>query len=203
MKPIIISAAAILLAALPTAATAQQADTNPFVGPYVGAQVGWGERSNTFDLGIARAKVVETKRAGIEGGIYAGYLGALGSAMVAGFEASAGFGGKTLSADLASDVKSTINPDYNISWTGRLGFLPSNRVMVYGLAGYGAERIDVMVKDGATTTNKRQWADGPVYGAGVEVAVTPSMSARVQYKRLDIDGAYSPDQVLFGTSLRF
>lgn len=186
-----------------TQASAQGQEASPFEGPYVGAQVGWGERSATFDLGITRAKTFEQKRSGVEGGAFAGYRARIGESLVAGIEADVGIGGKTLSQDLASDVSASINPSFNAAITGQLGFVASNKVMIYGLGGYGGERLKTDIRDGTKTTLTKEWSDGFVYGGGIAVALSSAMAARVQYRHLAVDGGYSPDQIMVGTSIRF
>lgn len=185
------------------AAQAQSAESSPLTGPYAGAQVGWGERSVTSDLDIDGAAVFKKKRAGVDAGVFAGYTAPLGGGLAAGIEADVGFGGKTLSQELAKDVSAKFDPKMNAALTAHLGFMPSNNLMVYGLAGYGGERMTIDIREGDEVTSKKQWSDGIVYGGGVALGLSSNISARVQYRHMKVSGGYSPDQILVGSSFRF
>lgn len=103
-------------------------------------------------------------------------------------------------------MTATADPKWNYAFTGKAGFLAGERAMVYGLAGYGAERLSVTIDDrrtaGLSITDKG-WSDGLVWGGGVEFAMNPSTSLRVEYRQKDFDGSYKPQQVMTGLSVRF
>ncbi|MFC3711973.1 outer membrane protein [Sphingoaurantiacus capsulatus] len=199
--------AAAALALLPVTAPAMAQDVgDSFTGPYVGGQIGWGQRSIDEDFGIPGVAAFDRDRSSFDYGAYFGFDAPVGTGFVLGGEAEIGAGGRTLRQTLAPGITAAVNPDWNYMFSGRAGFVAGDRALVYGRVGYGAERIQVSVTDSVTPANSfsdKDWADGAVYGAGVEYALSPSTSARVEYRYKDFDGSYNPQQVLAGISFRF
>lgn len=197
--------AAAALVALPVVAHAQDVGAN-FAGPYVGGQLGWGKRSVDESFGIAGVSDFDKSGDSVDYGAYFGFDSPLGTNVVVGGEAEIGGGGKTLRQTLTPGVTASINPDWNYMFSGRAGFLAGDRALVYGRVGYGRERVEINVADtrvGGTSFSDKGWSDGAVYGGGVEYALTPNTSARVEYRYKDFDGSYNPQQVLAGVSYRF
>jgi len=199
----IIVAAALLSAS----ATAFAQDTGaPFAGPYAGVELGYGKRSINESSGLAGVPNFDRSRDSLDYGVFAGFNAPVGSTFVLGGEANLGAGGKTLRQTLATGVAATADPKWNYALTGKAGVLAGERAMVYGLAGYGAERLRVTVADtraGGLTVSDKGWSDGLVWGGGVEFAMTPASSVRVEYRQKDFDGSYKPQQVMAGLSFRF
>ncbi len=196
---------AAALVMLPVAGSAQDIGAG-FTGPYVGGQVGYGSRSINEDFGIAGVPVFDRDRSSLDYGAYFGFDAPVGTSLVVGGEAEVGGGGRKLSQTLVPGVIASIDPDWNYMFSGRAGFIAGDRALVYGRVGYGAERINVAVSDSVTPANSfsdNEWADGAVYGGGLEYALSPSTSARVEYRYKDFDGSYNPQQVLAGFSFRF
>jgi len=203
MNPKYFVAAALVL--LPVTGHAQEVGDS-FTGPYVGGQIGWGKRSIDENFGIAGVPSFDRSRDSIDYGAYFGFDAPVGSTLILGGEAEVGGGGRKLSQTLIPGITASIDPDWNYMFSGRAGFLAGDRALVYGRVGYGAERINVAVTDSVTPANSfsdNQWADGAVYGGGVEYALSPNTSARVEYRYKDFDGSYNPQQVLAGFSFRF
>lgn len=203
MNPKYFVVAALVL--LPAAGQAQ-ALGDSFTGPYVGGQVGWGSRSIDESFGVAGVPSFDRDRSSLDYGAYFGFDAPLGTNLVFGGEAEVGAGGRTLRQTLAPGLTASIDPDWNYMFSGRAGFLAGDRALVYGRVGYGAERINVAISDSVTPGNSvssNEWSDGAVYGGGVEYALSPNTSARVEYRYKDFDGSYNPQQILAGFSFRF
>lgn len=203
MSPKYFVAAALLV--LPVAGHAQDLGDS-FTGPYVGGQIGWGNRSVDESFGIAGVPDFDRDRDSFDYGAYFGFDAPVGTSLVLGGEAEVGGGGRKLSQTLAPGLTASIDPDWNYMFSGRAGFLAGERALVYGRVGYGAERINVAVTDSVTPANSfsdNSWSDGAVYGGGVEYALSPNTSARVEYRYKDFDGSYNPQQVMAGFSFRF
>ncbi len=200
-----IAAAALL--AIPAVANAQSTDlAGSFSGPYVGGQLGWGKRSVNESFGLTGVPDFDQSRDGIDYGGYFGFDAPVGTNFVLGGEAEIGAGGKTLRQTLAPGITASLNPDWNYMFSGRAGAVLGDRTLVYGRIGYGRERIKTTVADAATPANSfssKDWADGAVYGGGIEYALTPNTSVRAEYRYKDFDGSYNPQQVLAGFSFRF
>ena len=196
-------AAALLV--LPVAGHAQDVSES-FAGPYVGGQVGYGNRSIDVDFGLAGVPDFDRDRDSVDYGAFVGFDAPVGTNFVIGGEAEIGAGGRKLRQTLAPSLTASVDPDWNYMFSGRAGFLAGERALVYGRLGYGAEKVDIRVTDATTPANSFRddgWSEGVVYGGGVEYALTPSTSARVEYRYKDYDGSYNNQQVLAGVALRF
>lgn len=196
---------AAALLALPMAANAQELSES-FSGPYVGGQVGYGNRSIDEDFGIAGVPAFDRDRDSVDYGAYFGFDAPVGTNVVLGGEAEIGAGGRKLSQTLLPGITASVDPDWNYMVSGRAGFLAGDRTLVYGRLGYGRERLDIRVTDATTPANSfrdKGWTDGAVYGGGIEYAMTPSTSARIEYRYKDFENSYNNQQVLAGISFRF
>jgi outer membrane immunogenic protein len=196
---------AAALLALPVTSHAQELSES-FSGPYVGAQVGYGNRSIDEDFGIAGVPAFDRDRDSVDYGAYFGFDAPVGTNFVLGGEAEIGSGGRKLSQTLLPGITASVDPEWNYTLSGRAGFVAGGRTLVYGRLGYGAEKIDIRVTDSTTPANSFRddgWSDGAVYGGGVEYALSPNTSARVEYRYKDFEGSYNNQQVLAGFSLRF
>lgn len=196
---------AAALFALPVTGHAQEL-AESFSGPYVGGQVGYGNRSIDESFGIAGVPDFDRDRDSIDYGAYFGFDAPVGTNFVLGGEAEIGSGGRKLRQTLIPGVTASVDPDWNYMFSGRAGFVAGERALVYGRLGYGAEKIDIRVDDATTPANSFSddgWSDGIVYGGGVEYALSPNSSARVEYRYKDFDGSYNNQQVLAGFSFRF
>jgi outer membrane immunogenic protein len=196
--------AAAALLALPTTVNAQDL-AESFSGPYAGGQLGWGQRSIDESFG-GTIPDFDRSRDSLDYGAYFGFDAPVGTNFVLGGEAEIGGGGKTLRQTLAPGITAEVDPDWNYMFSGRAGFVAGERALIYGRLGYGREKIDLRVTDTVTPANTVRddgWSDGAVYGGGVEYALSPNTSARVEYRYKDFEGSYNPQQVLAGFSFRF
>lgn len=188
---------AVLAAALaPTAAFAQTAAIG---GPFIGGQIGYGERSIDLDVGVGTD--FDQSRSGIDYGAYVGYDAALGQNFILGVEAGIGSGGKTLSQTIEG-IAVTADPEWNYDISARAGFLAGN-ALLYGRLGYGGEKLDVSAAAGDLSLGDSGWSEGMILGAGAEIGINEAASVRAEYRHRDMDGDYSANQVLAGLSFRF
>lgn len=198
---------AAALLALPVAANAQSADAaGNFSGPYVGGQIGWGVRAIDESFGIAGVPDFDRSKGGVDYGVYFGFDAPVGTNFVLGAEAEIGGGGKTLRQNLATGITASLEPEWNYMLTGRAGFVAGERALIYARLGYGSEKVDIRVSDtnnAANSFSESEWSDGLVLGAGVEYALAPNTSARLEYRYKDFGGSYTPEQILAGVSFRF
>src|SRR3546814_477206 len=164
-------------------------------GPYVGAQMGWGQRSTDFDLeDMGGDDDFDVSRDGLDYGVFAGYDMPLGTNFLVGVEGGIGFGGKTLHASPSADIETSINPKWNWDVSARAGFLASPNLLVYGRAGYGAERVKtslVSTDPAVPDLSDTSWSDGLLYGGGVEYGLNEAASIRAEYRHRDMDGGYA------------
>jgi outer membrane immunogenic protein len=196
---------AAALLALPVIGHAQEL-SETFSGPYVGGQVGYGNRSIDEDFGITGVPAFDRDSDSVDYGAYFGFDAPVGPNFVLGGEAEIGAGGEELDQTLLPGITASVDPEWNYMLSARAGFVAGGRTLVYGRLGYGAEKVDIRVTDSTAPANSFRddgWSEGAVYGGGVEYALTPSTSARVEYRYKDYDGSYNNQQVLAGVALRF
>ena len=94
--------------------------------------------------------------------------------------------------------------DWLATLVGRVGFV-FDRSMIYGLAGVAWSNVETNVKDnfvGVFRLNGDATHVGWVVGAGLEYALAPNISARVEYNHVDLGSKTHDLDVSFGgTSL--
>ena len=200
MKSFALIAAALLattgLAAaadLPTRKSVEFAPVPPaftWTGFYVGAQAGymWGRDKTTEYMTATGAFTGFAWKYNLDsgfGGLHAGYNRQFGM-FVAGVE---------VDADRLIDAKGGFRDpggigrarrDWNFSARGRLG-VAFDRVLIYATGGYAATRAKYAYFNPALGFGEgfAKTFSGYTLGAGVEYAVTDSLSARVEYRYAD------------------
>lgn len=160
-----------LAAAIAVAAPAIAAE--PFNGPFVGVEAGWqqdgfSERSN----GVTFSANAD----GFRYGAFLGYDFRAGSNAVAGLEV--GLSDSTAKSELLDG-----RADRTVDVTARAGALVSPTSLLYGRAGYSNARGSDF--DG----NFGETRDGWLLGAGYEVMLGTSASARLEYNYSQYDDA--------------
>jgi outer membrane immunogenic protein len=137
-----------------------------WTGPYLGGNLGyqWGDTTRS-----------PTNPSGIAGGVHGGYNWQTGQ-FVFGAEAD-------ISASGASD---TFAPwKFSNRWfgtlRGRVGYA-FNNILVYGTGGFAAGDGHAEVGAASETRTHFGWAAG----VGMEVGLTPNLSARVEYLFIDL-----------------
>jgi outer membrane immunogenic protein len=208
--------AGAVLFAVSTASAGEVGPTN-WNGLYVGAHVGKAvdsEASVTYlETGNYEAAGT-TKSLDTDDTIYgvqAGYLHQFGS-FVIGAEGSVSFGEfegeiKENPPPVGNDYVTRIEGGNIYALTGRAGFA-FERFLAYGKAGYAWTDYDFSAtffnKDGPGGTNGTQVrigksfdVSGPVYGGGIEFALTENITIGAEYLRYDFD---SSDAVTLNTT---
>jgi outer membrane immunogenic protein len=134
-------------------------------GFYLGANIGYGWGTA---LGV--------NADGFLGGVQTGYNWLYSNGLLLGAEADATI------ADISGTAAGvTVRNQYMATLRARLGFAV-DRMLFYGTAGWG-------VASGVVTIaglSNRQLHGGLVYGLGAEAGITPNLTARVEYLRLDL-----------------
>ncbi len=146
-------------------------ESTGWAGPYVGAYGHWNK-------GETRAPGIPSriKPDGFGGGAFAGYQMQNGS-LVYGAEADVGYGN-------ADGRNATLHSKTGVegSLRARLGFAPSDRVLVYGTAGGAAG--NVKASDGVGADENTML--GYTVGAGVDAKITEKVFGRVEYRYTDL-----------------
>jgi outer membrane immunogenic protein len=177
-----------------------------WTGIYVGINGGYGFGSSNWTSGALSTGSFDTN-----GGLAGGTIGANfqtgqfvfgieGDVDWAGISGTSALGvcGATTTCDTKSDWLGTVR--------GRVGYA-FDRVMVYGTAGGAFGNIEAGPSSAGTLDSSIEF--GWTAGAGVEVGITPYLTAKVEYLYVDLaDGTCSaacaptpPASVSFDTSL--
>lgn len=187
------------LCLLPLAAHAQDA---PFSGPYAGVEAGAVDHHFVVELS-APAQPAETfnvTKWGIGGGAFVGYDVAVSSKVRLGVEGVYSFGGRTAehSGTYAGQAyRVGLDPRWGYSVSARLGYVASERVLLFAEGGYGEHRYrtiatpNVQNDDGTTASF--------VLGGGIEVAASERISVRARFQHLD----GSRNHFMLGVPIRF
>lgn len=154
-----------------------------WTGLYVGGNGGYGfaTASVTGTLGALSATESENL-SGFVGGVQAGADYQMGPAVV-GIEAD--FDGSTQSLTVTAPG---ITGTDKIPWLGSVravGGFAINRVFVYGTGGLGFGEFSSTVTAGGVSVTDSASRTAWVVGGGVEVGITPNLSARVEYLFFD------------------
>ena len=94
--------------------------------------------------------------------------------------------------------------DWNWSATARAGINAIPGLAAYGLAGYGAEKVEMRYTNlnGRPIGDDTVTRDGLIYGAGVRYTFGRFLGARVEYRKRLTSGRYDPEQVMGGVYFR-
>lgn len=168
----------------------QSLPTFAWTGFYAGAHVGgaWGTSKADFPTPF------DTKHSGFNGGLQLGYNHQIGQ-MVVGAETDIGYLGNKLSKSFvnALGARAVLNRDAGWLGTlrGRVGFVPVDRLLVYGTAGlaYGNSGVTMTATSptGAIWTGKTDSMKvGWTAGAGAEYAFTNNLSGKLEFLYYDL-----------------
>jgi opacity protein-like surface antigen len=179
---------------------AAPARSNPFAGPYVGADVGYERWQGLLDRG------------GASYGLFAGYNAALSGRIIAGVEARIGDSDvrrsqTTTAPSFTRVVQRSIGRDIGLA--ARLGMRIGDSSMVFGRAGWEKVRFNTVATRTPTppTTNPNPVIDDQsghddslVLGFGVEQRVTGKVGFRLSY---DYGQRFERHQLRAGVVLAF
>ena len=156
-------------------ANAQLFSTGPWSGLYVGVHGGYGWAHNS-----------EPSLGGVSGGIHGGYNLQLGSAVV-GIEADytwANLNGSTAVPGVS--IKASIDNSWSVR--GRLGWLITPSVLLYGTAGYGGLDVEMSaIVSGIPLSGSARY-NGLVLGGGGELLLTRNLMLRAEALHFAVDG---------------
>ena len=183
----------LLLLATPGLAPAQGLPIPFLPHVYAGAEAGRGTRGGVRSLDYGAFAGVELPT------LPFGYLAVEGNVGKSDAQVRSVAGTGTTATVTRRD------PDWNWSATVRAGINAIPGLAAYGLAGYGAERVDLTVSTLATgreTGQDRRTLDGLIYGLGARYTFGRALGARVEYRKRLTDGRYDPEQVMGGVYIR-
>jgi outer membrane immunogenic protein len=145
-----------------------------WTGLYFGADIGWA--GGQEDLSGAINRTVESS--GYLGGLHAGYNFHSGS-LVAGLEVDADWTGAQGLESLSGGDKLDVSADWLSSLRMRLGYATGSW-MFYGTAGVALTGLDVSLTGPGADSLLSETLTGYAVGLGAELALTQSVSARVE-----------------------
>lgn len=179
--------AALLAASLGVAGAAS---AQAFNGPYIGGQIGWQQDRSKANLGLVDSiggVRQDANKSAFAGGVFAGYNALVGQQFVLGGEVGIDWGGKNIAiSPIGGDE---VKAKRDISVVARAGALVTPQTLVYAKGGYANGRYRFSSGDLGMSSNR----DGWTLGAGVEQAITPNITARIEYSYVNygnVDDAY-------------
>ncbi|MBI1182165.1 MAG: outer membrane beta-barrel protein [Alphaproteobacteria bacterium] len=194
-----------LAAASAGVAVAQPRGENPFSGFYIGGEVGYDSYGinnepylpDYIDQGAEGNRLAGLGGDGIAGGAVLGYNVPLGDALILGAEGSFRYSdasGDTSLSNSSSDSKVDFNSRESWALMGRVGFMISDRTMLYGSGGWGQTHF------GTRFTNTPDSGDSSILfdhgttrdawrvGGGIETALGGNWTARLDYTYSNYSG---------------
>lgn len=179
---------ALSIASAPAWADGQSHDA-AMSGFYAGINLGYGGGQDAVtEINGPRFYFPDTR--GVIAGAQVGWQKQLDDRLVGGFEVEVGDlgqSGNTARSDGFATVSSSIDLGAYATFSGRLGVLVERDWLLYGRAGITVAELDARVTETATpsrsSTQDSTW--GYTFGAGVERALSPQWSVRVEYQYTD------------------
>jgi opacity protein-like surface antigen len=178
-------------------ALAQDAADN-FSGPLVGVETGLVQ--HYFSVIVTRPgspdQTNSIKSYGVGGVAFAGYDVKISPRFIIGGEAAAHFGGKTASDQIAGFGTVGINPKIGYSVSARIGYAGSDKLLLFGRAGYGSHNYrDIGLENVGPFGRNNSF----VLGLGAEYRIKPKFALRFDLRHLD----GSRNEILVGIPVRF
>ncbi|GAA2849584.1 outer membrane immunogenic protein [Aminobacter aminovorans] len=171
-----------------------------WTGGYVGIQAGWQwgrDHTEEFIGGVATGFDEDLDSDGFIGGVHAGYNWQSGQVVYGiegDFEFAAVDGGYRLDNDNGTDF----DMNWQASIRGRLGFVPMERLLVYGTVGAAFANLEyTYVSAGTTFESFDETKVGWTAGAGIEYAVTDNITTRLEYRYTDFGSVSNLSSVAF------
>ncbi len=194
MKTII----ALALATTTMWATAAQAEV--FNGPFIGVQTGW-EQNKLEDPFSAITSA--SKKNALTYGVNAGYDMKLTEKFVLGAEVGLGFNSDSDERSLGATLL-RLKPQRTFDFSARAGILAAPSALFYVRTGYSNARFKLDETVNAIKTVTSGNSDGWMLGGGLEYGFTDKISARLEYRRTDLEGDKNyRNQMLVGVAYHF
>lgn len=191
LSTLLVSPAMAADMAKPLPVKALPADTtyDPWTGFYIGGAVGYGwdrgaGNGAAATAGGAGESSFATSPQGFVGGLHLGVGTRFAGNWYAGLEGAGGIGtldGTPQNPGLAFNVNSKNH--WLVSISGRLGYILTQNMMVYGRGGWGWAGSEFTANDiFGNTFSTKPVLDGPLLGGGVEVALTQNWLVGLEYQ---------------------
>lgn len=198
----------ILFAALASCVVAVPAfagpETAPFTGPKIGVDLGYDFNNAGAILPGDKSQTREAAGGpSIRG--FAGYDLALDPAIIVGLEAGIGTGGHESTLPFAGGSTS-ISPGLTYDLTGRVGFVATPKLLLYGRGGVRWLRTTnetVSTTPNQVVAENKSTESGLTYGAGAEYALTSKVSMRAEFNRTRFDRDLSQNKISVGAAFHF
>lgn len=195
--PVVLAAIAAA-AAIPTIASAQTAAPT-FSGPHIGVSAGWNQGRVDEGTGSARLR---DNQSGVAVRGAAGYDVAIGNSAIIGAEIGIASGGRDIIATRGAN-RYRVDPGVALDASARIGVKPTSALLVYGKAGWAAERVKTSLTNGTRTIAGKSTEHGFLWGGGLEVAMSKNVSLKAEYDRVSFNDQYKRNRLLGGVNFRF
>lgn len=201
MKQLLLATAFVLATGAVYAADAVQSGEEPpaplpiastfnWTGGYIGVNAGgaFGKFKHPFSGFGPTTDLADINASGFLGGVQAGYNWQLGQ-MVYGIEAD--FQGSTAKGSVSDASIGLVELSNKVDWFGtlraRVGYTPTDRVMIYGTGGlaYGHVKSE-LVTDAPFTGSSSKTKAGWTVGTGIEYALGTNWTVKPEYLYTDL-----------------
>jgi outer membrane immunogenic protein len=187
-------------------AISSNANAEPFNGPFIGIQAGWTQHdAGTFGTRIGDVTANRSQDS-VSGGAFLGYDYRISPRFVIGAEAGLNFGIDDNFFRTTDGTSVLVDPKRSIDLTARAGYLVTDDTLIYARGGYTNARFRTSINEGSTHRSASEDRDGWLVGGGVEHAINPNVTARLEYRYSDLSdggGKFDRHQVLIGVAYRF
>lgn len=189
----------ILCAAALLGVGTAHAQQRPFAGAYAGAEAGIIEHHFYLDVTVNDRPYSSRyyRDTDFGGGAFAGYDLAIARRWRLGGEAELTAGGGAPEAVIRDMLVYGQSPRFGFRATGRLGFVATPRLMLYGKGGYGGNRY--RLRNNAGVEDAHGWTSSFVVGGGAEWRASNRVAFRLDYTHVD----NSSHQLMLGVPIRF
>lgn len=171
-----------------------------WTGGYIGLQGGWqwGRDHTAESLGGVPTGIDEDLDSdGFIGGVHVGYNWQSGQ-IVYGAEADVEFSTVDGGYRIAGPDGTDFDMDWQASVRARLGYVPTERLLIYGTAGVAFGDLEyTYVNDETTFESFSSTEVGWTVGVGAEYAFTDNLTARLEYRYTDFGDVSNLSAVAF------
>jgi len=201
--------------ALSTAAAASRADADAVTTPtvetsyassyYGGVHLGVGVNARNLNV-RDRGDDARSRASGVGVQLTADYDRVLADRWVLGAEAALGDGGPRVRtwSPASGSYTEQVRPDIDFRASLRAGYLLTPKTLVYGRAGYDWQGLSHRLLTPVALDDAHGGrTHGPVFGAGVEQALTDRLGVRVEYDHFDRERGFEADDVAVSAHLKF
>lgn len=179
-------------------------NTDPFTGPKIGIDAGYDFNNVSQVLPGATVRTRESASGPTARG-YFGYDAAVGDVVVIGGEIGIGVGGGESTLPFTGGSYS-LSPRLSYDLTGRIGFVATPGLLLYGRAGVRwlrTARETVSTTPSQVVVERNQTNSGLTYGIGAEYALVPKVTLRGEFNRTRYDRDLNQNQISIGAAYHF